>query len=359
MGSDGLAKINLVVNSGEEFRLEPIEGEILSTNGKVRLLGVEIPPYPKLLHLSSLDRKMLAQKKVNGYNVRLTYIPKLKDFIAVLRGGYVCAKTTVMLRKHFSELFMRFFRDHPRKVLCMEILGRKSLANLHTDYYQEHYGFGDIGYFVFDIMDMEKPEGVRFTPFGELEKTCKKYGLQLIPVIGVFDSIESLNRELQQLPPVFEGAVLKGLDGREIMKYRFDDRPDLFADKIPKREKRQVPPEESIVAHFFQGYEEAELGLDSGITQEEMKEYQQMLDEMKKVIVKDRSRISEESERVAAFLLKTIKEHGTFDEKMLPKIEKLLKQKVGSQVGKILRMGKRGNDMNVKGMKGEVTVSQG
>ena len=330
--------MNLIVNSSEEFKIEPIEGEILSTNGRVKFLDIEIPPYPKLLHLSSLDKKMLAQKKINGYNVRLIYIEKFNNFIAVLRGGYVCAKTTFMLRKHFSDLLMNFFKENSKKILCMEVLGRKSLANLHVDYYKEHYGFEDIGYFVFDIMNMRVPEDERFIPFEEVEKTCEKYNLQLIPIIGVFDNIEKLNKKLQEIPPVFEGAVVKSLDGREIMKYRFDKRPDIFGDKIPKREKREKPPEEIIVTHFFQGYEEAELGLNSGITQEEMNEYQQMLDEMKKVIIEDKSRISEQSDKITIFLMKSINEHGTFGEELLKRIEKLFRKKVGSQVGKILRI---------------------
>ena len=330
--------MDLVVNSSEEYKIESIEGEILSTTGRVRLLGIEIPPYPKLLHLSTLNKKMIAQRKINGYNVRLTYISKLNNFIAILRGGYVCAKTTFMLRKHFSELFMNFFMENPKKILCTEALGKKSFANLHINYYKEHYGFEDIGYFVFDIMDMEVPEDKRFIPFEEVEKICKKYNLEVIPIIGIFESIEELNKKLQEISSVFEGAVVKSLDGREIMKYRFDNRPDLFADKIPKREKREKPSEEIIVAHFFQGYEEAELGLDSGVTQEEMNKYQQMLDEMKKVIMKDKSKIGEESDKIVDFLMKSINEHGTFEEELLKKIEKLFRKKVGSQVGKILRM---------------------
>ncbi|PIW41120.1 MAG: hypothetical protein COW21_03675, partial [Candidatus Aenigmarchaeota archaeon CG15_BIG_FIL_POST_REV_8_21_14_020_37_27] len=330
--------MNLIVNSKEEFKIELIEGEILSTNGRVKMMGMEIPPYPKLLHLSTLNKKMIAQKKINGYNVRLTYLPKLNNFIAVLRGGYVCAKTTFMLRKHFSDLFMNFFKENQRKILCMEVLGKKSLANLHTDYYKEQYGFEDVGYFIFDIMDMEKPEDERFIPFERVEKICKKYNLQLIPTIGVFDGMEDLNKKLQEIPSVFEGAVVKSLDGREIMKYRFDSRPEIFINKIPTREKRQKPPEEIVVTHFFQGYEEAELGLDSGITQEEMDKYQQMLDEMGKVIAKNKSKISEQSDKIVAFLMKSINEHGTFEEDMLKEIEKLFKQKIGYQVGRFLRM---------------------
>jgi len=333
--------MNLVVNPNEDLKAGSIEGEILSTNGRVKLLGLEIPPYPKILHLDSLNEKMIAQKKVNGYNVRLTYIPQLENFIAVLRGGYVCAKTTSLLRKHFSNIFMDFFKENQKKILCVEVFGKKSLANLHTDYYKENYGLEDAGYFVFDVMDTEKPEDERFLSFEKLGEVCKKYSLNLIPPIGIFDSIEELNKKLQNIPSVFEGAVVKSLDGRQIFKYRFDDRPDIFSDKLPKKEEREKSQEEVIVAHFFQGYEEREMGLDSGITQEEMEKYQKMLDEMKEIITKDKSKIGEQSDKIAAFLVKTLNGHGVFEDDLIKRVEKLFKQKIGAQVGKILKMEKR------------------
>lgn len=332
--------MNLVVNSGELSKMEPIDGEILSTNGRVKLLGIEIPPYPKLLHMQSLDKKMMAQYKINGYNIRVAFVPKLDNFVAVLRGGYVCAKTTVLLRNHFSEQFMKFFCDHPKKILCLEVLGQKSLANLHSDYYEKNYGFGDTGYFVFDIMDTEKDEGERFFAFGELEKTCKKYGLRLIPVVGVFENIEELHKRMHEMLNVFEGVVVKSLDGRENMKYRFDDRADLFKYKIPEKEARIISPEEKIVAHFFQGYEEQELGLESGIFQEEMTKYNKKIDVMKDIILNDKTKISEQSNQIARFLLQTIQKHGKFDKETLKKIEKHFRSKISGEVGKVLRLEK-------------------
>ncbi len=332
--------MNLIVNS-DGYRIGGIDGEILSTNGRVKILDVEIPPYPKLLHLPKIEGKMIAQVKIHGYNVRLSYIPKLENFIAVLRGGYVCAKTTFLLREHFSDLFMKFFKENPKKILCIEVVGRKSLANVHSDYFKEKYDFDEIGYFVFDIMDLEKSEGDRFLGFEDLEGMCKKYNLGIIPVEGVFEDINDLNNAMQKIPDVFEGVVVKSLDGREIMKYRFDDKPDLFGDKIPKREKRIMPPEESILAHFFQGYEEQELGLESGIFPEEMNDYGKRIDGMKDVILKDKSKIGEESDKIVDFLMDTIKTHGRFDDDILKKIEKLFKNKIGGEVGKILRLERR------------------
>lgn len=332
--------MNLVVNSNE-YKIDDIEGEILSVGGRVKILGCDIPPYPKLLHLSNIDKKMIAQNKINGYNVRLAFIPGLNGFVAILRGGYVCAKTTFLLRKHFSGLFMKFFEENRKKILCLEVVGRKSLANLHSEYFDKEYGFGEIGYFVFDIMDLERGEEKRFLPFGELEKICKKYSLNMVPVAGVFENIGQINSAMQSLPDAFEGIVLKSPDGCEILKYKFEDRPDLFPERIRKREVRDIPPEERIVAHFFQGYEERELGLESGISQDEMDKYGKMVDEMRNIILKDKTKTGEESCRISDFLLESIKKHGKFDGETLKKIEKLFRNKVGGEVGKILKMEKR------------------
>lgn len=333
--------MNLVANSDESNRIEPIDGEILSTSGRVKILDIDIPPYPKLLHVTRIDKKMIVQRKINGYNVRLAFVPKLDNFIAVLRGGYVCAKTTVPLRRHFSEIFMKFFLENPKKILCIEVLGRKSLANQHSDYFEENYGFGDIGYFVFDIMDTEKDERDRFFAFSDVESACKKYNLNLIPNEGVFENLDDLNKYMQKLPDVFEGVVVKSLDGRDIMKYRFDDRLDLFGDKVPEKEERIIPPEERIVAHFFQGYEEKELGLESGISPEEVSLYNKKIDAAKDIILRDKTKIGEESNKLTLFLLETIQKHGKFEQEMLLKLEKMFKSKISGEVGKILRLEKR------------------
>lgn len=324
--------MNLVVNSTSDYEIETIEGEILSSSGRVKVFDIEIPPYPKLLHLTDMTSKMIVQKKVNGYNVRVSYIPQISNFIAVLRGGYICAKTTFMLRTHFAEPILNFFDAHPKKILCMEVLGKKSLANLHIDYYKELFGFEDIGYFVFDIMDQGQ-----FLPFTEVEALCSTYKLQLIPIIGIFDSMNELNKALQQIPPIFEGAVVKSLDGTELRKYRFDQNPTVFLDKIPQKPKRQIPPENIIIAHFFQGYEETELGLHSGITPEELSHYRQMIDELKTIVAHDPSQVGTCSKKVVDFLLKTLQAHGTFKQDQIKTLEKLLKQRVGSEISKLFK----------------------
>ncbi|MHA1325534.1 MAG: RNA ligase family protein [Candidatus Helarchaeota archaeon] len=329
--------MNLVTNSSEKYQLSPIEGEILSVNGRTRILDIEIPPYPKLLHLSTLNQEMLAQKKVNGYNVRLAFSPNLNHFIAILRGGYVCAKTTIMLRRKFASPFLTFFQDHPHKVLVMEVLGRKSLANLHVDFYKEKYRIEDIGYFVFDIMDLERAEKDRFLSYEDVKHLCNSYNLQLIPTIGIISNLAELIQRLQDISPVFEGAVVKSLDGKERWKYRFDQNPALFAEKLPKKPKKESSPAAIIVQHFFQGYGEPQLGLASGISPSELTEYHRQLDEATAIIANDFSKIGMQSNHLTTFLMDLLKKHGTFDKDRLHAIEKLIKKRVANLISKILR----------------------
>ncbi|MHA1278372.1 MAG: RNA ligase family protein [Candidatus Helarchaeota archaeon] len=329
--------MNLVNNPSKNYLLAPIEGEILSTNGRVKVLDLVIPPYPKLLHLSNLTTPMLAQLKVNGYNVRVAYIPELSNFVALLRGGYICAKTTHVLRKEFSPIFLKFFEDHPQKILVMEVLGKDTLANLHVDYYKQTYDFKSVGYFVFDIMDLKRPDSERFLPFKDVKYLCETYNLQLIPLLGTFERLDALDEKLREVSPVFEGVVMKSFDGKERLKYRFDQKPELFADKLPKKKEKKVSPEQVIVDHFFQGYGEPELGLNSGISQEEMEQYQQRLDSLKATLEKDPSKIGEGTQEILRFLIELIRIHGVFDENRLSAIKKTLKKQVGSKIGKILK----------------------
>ena len=45
--------------------------KILSTSGRVNVGELEIPPYPKILHLNKLEMPMYAQRKINGFNLRI------------------------------------------------------------------------------------------------------------------------------------------------------------------------------------------------------------------------------------------------------------------------------------------------
>ncbi|MHA1405742.1 MAG: RNA ligase family protein, partial [Candidatus Helarchaeota archaeon] len=218
--------------------------------------------------------------------------------------------------------------------------------NLHVDYYKQNFGFEDIGYFIFDIMDLDRSEKERFLKFDEVEQLCKEFNLHLIPLLGYFDDMSTLNEKLHIISPVFEGTVVKSIDGRIRLKYRFDQKPELFGDKLPKKTKRRQSPEEIIIAHFFQGYEETELGLNRGISGEEMDQYQRRLDEMKQLLERDLSKKRDEAEKTINLLMEMIQKHGTFNDERLKAIQRILKKRIGSQIGKILKLIKKSEEFS-------------
>ncbi len=223
-----------------------MESKVLSVGGRAEIAGVVVPPYPEMLHLTELEEPMVAQIKVNGFNVRVFSIGK--EWTCVLRGGAFDKNTYGLLKEHFDKVFVDFFKDQPKKVLCIEIIGKKTIANYKGD--------KDIDFFVFDIMDLEKPEDERFLPSEKVSELCKKYGFQMVETVGTFDKKENLEKEMLKINPIFEGVVLKSTDGKTIMKYKFEDNPELFKEKIHERPKKVhiEKPESRIVGHFFQGY---------------------------------------------------------------------------------------------------------
>lgn len=303
-----------------------IESKVLSSNGRALVKDLIIPPYPEMLHALGLEEEMVAQLKVNGYNVRLIKVDNL--LIPLLRGGALDKKTFELIQSHLAQEFDSFFEENPKKVLCLEIIGKKTMAN--------HKGDKDIDYFIFDIMDLEKEEEERFLPFSQVSGLCQKHRLNLIGSLGQFNSFPDLNKKLLIIPPIYEGVVLKSLDGKRIVKYKWEDNSELFKAKIPpKEEKTFVESEEArTVAHFFQGYGEKELGLEKGLTQEELKEYERLVERLGFV---ERDKLGEEVNQIVSFLMEKIKEKGAFSEEMKKKIEKEFKVKVGKEVGKLLR----------------------
>ena len=301
-----------------------MESKVLSVGGRAEVKGIVVPPYPEMLHLTELEGKMVAQVKVNGFNVRVASIGK-DEWACLLRGGAFDKNTYQLLKEHFDKPFVDFFNGNPKMVLCIEVVGKKTMANYKGD--------KDIDFFVFDIMDMEKPEDERFLPSKGVEKLCKEYGFQMVKTVGVFDSTEELEKAMADIDPVFEGVVLKSLDGKTILKYKFEDKPDLFKSKIHERPRKAhvEKPESRIVGHFFQGYGEKELGLESGMTPEELKQYEGIVDNLKGV---EKSKIGQSVEPIIKWLMAAINKHGNFPDEMKGKIEKEFKSLLVRKISK-------------------------
>jgi len=175
-------------------------------------------------------------------------------------------------------------------------------------------------------------------PFEEKQKLCNKYGLQEIPVLDIYKKGEfkKMVEDVRKLDAVYEGVVLKTLDEREIYKFRFDANRDLYPEREIKDKRKFLvePDEKRIVGHFMQGYEEKELGLESGISKEEFDQYQDMLENISKTIT--RENVGEKVKEIVDFLMNTIKKHGSFEEEMLQKIEKSFRSMMGKKVARFV-----------------------
>jgi hypothetical protein len=300
--------------------------EIISVAGRVKMGKVIIPPYPKILHLAKLEHPMFAQKKIDGFNIRIAKIER--EWVAFLRGGLIDKKTNELIKENIGKELERFFRVYPNLVLCMEVIGKKTMSN--------YKGNKDFDYFVFDIMNLNRPEKTRFLNSEIVSGICGTFKLNFVGNLGLFEDLKKLKEQMLELPGYCEGVVLKSVDGNEILKYKWEDDPLFFKDRIKiKRKGIYKPrPEEDIVSHFFQGYEQTELGLKKGFTDKEFKEY---LNLVEKIFSGSKEDIGKKSDRVVKWLMELISKKGKFDKDMLGKIEKEFKKKIGKEVSKALK----------------------
>lgn len=319
-----------------------MECEILSTNGRVRLSKggktIEVLGYPKMLHLpkdAKLEREMVVQPKIDGYNVRLLLFAG--EIVTLLRGGAIDPKTQEIITGNFGEMLMEFFRANPDKVLCVEVVGRKTMAS--------YKGESDVDFHVFDIFALGDESDSRFLDADKCKALCEQFGFKFVDTFGptrdmvfVNETILSFHERLSEkkIAAGLEGAVLKSVDGAERWKYKWEDNPELFADRIkPEKERKPEPPESRIVAHFLQGYPEPELGLTGAMSGEEFKAYQSKLEGLE-LSCTSREKIGDASAQIVSWLMDSIRQKGDFPPEMLEKIEKQFRQVVGRKVSEFL-----------------------
>lgn len=319
-----------------------VECEILSTNGRVKLSKggktLEVLGYPKMLHLSKdakLEKEMVVQPKIDGYNVRILLFDG--EIVTLLRGGAIDQKTQEIIIGIFGEKLRNFFTVNPDKVLCVEVIGKKTMAS--------YKGESDVDFHVFDIFALGDESDSRFLDAAKCKRLCDRFGFKFIDTFGptrdmsfVNDTITSFSERLpdKKLARGLEGAVLKSVDGAERWKYKWEDNPELFADKIkPEKERKPEPPDSRIVAHFLQGYPEPELGLAGAMSGEEFKAYQSKLEELEMACT-SREKIGDASAQIVSWLMASIKQKGDFPPEMLEKIEKQFRQVVGRKVSEFL-----------------------
>ena len=84
----------------------------------------------------------------------------------------------------------------------------------------------------------------------------------------------------------------------------------------------------------MQGYAEPELGLKSGFTDKEFKEYLRLLEMLGQGSKED---IGKKADRIVNWLMEVIERKGEFDEKMKESLRKEFKKRIGREVGKRLK----------------------
>lgn len=315
-------------------------GTVLIMDGKDEVI---IQSYPRLEapvienDIPVLDEDYLVEYKVDGYNVRLVYLNCINNFVALQRGGFICAQTTAILRDAFGSEIMKFFKKHPDVVLCMEVVGRKSVNAINYEFNEENFGFGDVGYFVFDAFDKGMPGRWYEADFIE---GLKSIGLSVIPHIGVLNNGNILAEKMEALDQHFDGVVIKSAKHRDrnhIYKLRWEYFVKKFRDKIRIKEKggkKSDRPDVRILDHFFQGYPEPELGLNDGMSPEELKEFENKIKILDEVVRTDKSKVGDTVSEISDWLMQILNSKGKFDKEMQKKLIKGVRNRLGGFVGR-------------------------
>jgi len=338
------------VASLESYKLTK-SGTVLITDGKEEVI---IQSYPRLDapfiedDIPVLDEDYVVEYKIDGYNVRLVYLNCINNFVALQRGGFICAQTTSILRDAFGRELMKFFKKFPGIVLCMEVVGKKSVNAINYEFNEENWGFGDVGYFVFDAFDKGMPGRWYDANFIEGLQSM----LSVIPRVGVMNNGNILVEKMEDLDRHFDGVVIKSArhrDRNRIYKLRWEYFVKRFRDKIKIKDrggKKSERPEVRILDHFFQGYPEEELGLNDGMSPSELKEYENKIKILDDVVRTDKSKISKTVSDIAGWLMRTINSKGNFDDDMQKKLYRGVRNRLGGFVGR--SMGREDREEKVK-----------
>jgi putative ATP-dependent DNA ligase len=149
--------------------------------------------------------EVFAEEKIDGFNVRVALVEG--KVCAFSRSGYLDMFATEKARGLGLE---GFFREHPERVLCCEMIGNTP----HT----KPAGGYDVRLYVFDI---DRGDG-GYLPCREKYDLLRRFGITGVPALGRFAAGDSdglgklacaLNRGRK------EGMVLKSADRREVVKY--------------------------------------------------------------------------------------------------------------------------------------------
>ncbi len=149
--------------------------------------------------------EIYVEEKIDGYNLRIAKIQG--KIYAFSRGGFLDAFSTEKARGLGLD---RFFKAHPRHILCGEMIG-------NTPYTEPAHGY-DVKLLVFDIM---KEDG-SLLPCAKRRDVLEKHSIGQVPLLGRFksDDMNSVKRIALSLNKSRkEGMVIKSSDRKSIVKY--------------------------------------------------------------------------------------------------------------------------------------------
>ncbi len=151
------------------------------------------------------DNTVYVEEKIDGSNIRIAGIAG--EIYAFSRGGFLDSFVTEKVREMGLE---KFFNDHPKYILCAEMIG-------NTPYTKPTKEF-DVKLLVFDIDDGYG----KYLPCEMKYELLKKYNIPSIPVIGKFraDDFNGLNKLVKDINRARkEGIVIKSESRLELVKY--------------------------------------------------------------------------------------------------------------------------------------------
>jgi putative ATP-dependent DNA ligase len=178
------------------------------------------PSIPRVLALDAgvtsffeTDETVVAEEKLDGFNVRVAAVGGSDEPLAFTRGGYVCPYTTAKARELLD--LGPFFENHPKKMLCAELIGPETPYSTH-----DYDGVDSYAIRVFDVRDRES--GDPFSVSGRRD-LCERYGFPQPRLFGRYEPTEvpeQIHAVIDDLDDAErEGVVMKTADSESMVKY--------------------------------------------------------------------------------------------------------------------------------------------
>jgi len=210
--------------------------------GTVLAEGRAIWGYPRIGRILRLETGLpeqlggpfQAEEKIDGYNVRIVRLAGRT--LAFTRGGFLCPFTTDRLPDLMDAAFLE---AEPERVVCAEVAGPDNpYLSGHPPFVRE-----DVRLFVFDLMDLDRPE---FVPPDRRAALVEAARLPAAPVLGRYTprDVPALRALLRRLDAEGrEGVVLKALDP-PWRRAKYVTAASAIADvRAGAAALRQLPPE--------------------------------------------------------------------------------------------------------------------